>query len=208
MEVVHINRTALPPDEREAAGYIEQNLIMLQSIAGDFRHTVDLYMHIRELRRLGQLETWRKVAWTKIAGRNGAIEANGCAAVFDAVIKANAPTLWAKVDMAQRESATRLFSAEFPDVASVRNSTAHPGELTKTAVEIEKHRAVAPATDLILSIGAVFIADGMQANDQRLIFSATFKKRLVSYELSYAKADALDQAVTQFVRAFHPLGKY
>lgn len=201
-----INREILPPEEHEAANTIQQNIYLLASSADGFRHTYNLYQHIRERRMMGIEEF--KVPWTKIAGRNGAIEAYACKEIMASIAGINAPVIRSKMDHDKKDEANRLFVAEFPDISAVRNSTAHP-ELGAKPKEIEKHRAIGPASNSFLFIGdnnTMFVADSMHATEERLEFSSSFKKKLVSYELSEAKADALDEVARLYCAAFAPLG--
>jgi hypothetical protein len=198
MDVVLINRAALPPEERETAVFIEANLRSLRMAAEAFRHTVDLFMHIRDLIRTTDLDVWRKVAWTRIAGRNGAIEAYSFGMVMELINDARreAPVMWSEVDIAKKKAASKLFAKEFATISGVRNSTAHPGQLSGSPEEIAKHR--------LLGIG-LFIGDNMQATDEALTFGATYKQQLVTYELSYPKADALERVASLYHDAFRPL---
>lgn len=207
MDYIRFDAAALPADEHEAADYAQRNLTHLQFAALGFRSSVEFYMHIRELKRIG-LPNARKVAWTKIAGRNGAIEAYGFWMAMQAIHEMKAPTIQSRIDMAKRKAGASLFAAEFPTVAGLRQTTAHPGEFSATPENMERHRitkAVSTPNIRIEEGGGVFIADRMAAGDDKLTFMASFKGKLVEYELSYAKADALDRVATLYLEAFFPL---
>jgi len=207
MHAVSIDLSTLPAEEHEAARAISSNLLILQFIARDFRNAADFYAHIRTLVRQNGIDAQRKMAWTKMAGRSGAIDANGFRAVMEAINKAKAPTIWDKVNMVERDAAVRMFSSEFQTIGGIRTSTAHPGELTKDENQRNKHAAKADVRTSSSDFRAgTFISDLMEASDDHLVFSATFKGSLVSYELSLAKADALDRIAARYVSAFRPLG--
>lgn len=193
-----MDREALPPEEWQAAEYIEGNLRSLQRGAEAFRYTVEFYMHIRELVRTESIDTWRKVAWTRMAGRDGAIEAYSFNMVMELINdwRRRAPTPWGRMDKAKMKVATGLFAKEFPNIAGVRNSAAHPGQLSGSPEEIARHR--------LGGIG-IFIGDSMSASDDALHFGSTYKQRPVEYELSYAKADALAKVACLYNEAFWPL---
>lgn len=204
MDFVSIDRAGLSGVECVAANALEHNLLSLQVRAQGFRDTLGLYLHVRERKRQGVEEF--KVAWTQIAGRNGAIEAQGFADTMAAVNSINAPTIWAKMDAATKRTGTKLFAREFPNIAGIRNSTAHP-ELATNPNEVEKHRMTEAGQNAGWIIGAesgLFISDSMTAHDDRLVFSASFKGRLASYELSEAKAAILDEVAQLFRAAFYP----
>lgn len=195
MDLVRLDRTKLPPEDHEAAEFIEANLMSLQSGADGFRWTVDFYLHIRELKRAG-LDTWRKVAWTRIAGRNGAIEAYSFSMVMQLIAELLTPAMRLRMNMEKKRAATGLFAREFPQIAAIRNSTAHPGQLSGTPAEIAQHR---------LGGEGVYLSDFMSAEDDKLTLSASFKGRPASYELSADKADALAAAAGLYREAFGPL---
>ena len=204
MDLVSIDRAGLSAVECVAAKALEHNLLNLQLRAQGFRDTIALYRHVRERKRVGVEEF--KVAWTQIAGRNGAIEAQGFAETMAAINSVDAPTIRAKMDASRKRTGTRLFAHEFPNIAGIRNSTAHP-ELPADPKEVEKHRMKETGQNAGWLVGAdsgLFISDSMAANDERLVFSASFKGRLVSYELSETKAGVLDEVAQLFRSAFYP----
>ena len=119
------------------------NLIHLHRAATEFRHTVELYLFAHDRKLAGQAGDryfWRMIAWMEIAGRNGSIVAYGIHMVMQAINSVNAPTLQKMVDMNERSQATKLFTAEFPNIAKIRKSAAHPGELSATEKQLDKHR--------------------------------------------------------------------
>jgi hypothetical protein len=200
MDTVTIDRNALPADEHEPAQYIETNLVSLFSAADSFRDTADLYLHARELRH----------AWVRIAGRNGAIEAYSFMMVMQLIAetRAKAPTIWSRIDPTKKDEATKLFADEFPTIAGIRNSTAHPGQLSGDPSEIEKHRlkdALVEIDGILQPANRMYIADSMKGDDTKLEVRASFKGKLVAYELSHAKADALMRVATFYSEAFYPL---
>jgi hypothetical protein len=205
---VAIDREGLSPEEVEVAIFIEENILALHSSADNFRYTVDLYMHLRTLPR--DRSDWRWNAWAEMAARNGAIEANGCGAALEAINKAKAPAIWAKVDMAERSAATKLFAAEFPRIEAVRHSAAHPGELSKDAIELGRHRVTKPfrAIGIQNENGTIFVSGSVNTLEDKILYGATFKGEPVEYELSYAKADALDRVVRHYRDAFAPIDKF
>jgi hypothetical protein len=206
MQALRIDRTNLPDDEVGAIDSIELNLLHLQIGAQEFNRTLALYMHIQELGHQG-LDIQTKVSWTRIAGRNGAIEAYGIAMVMQMINQARIPTLLRRVNMGKRKAATSLFADEFPVVAAVRNSTAHPGELSGKPPESDKHRLNdhVSSESFQLAPGA-FVSDSMTAEDHRLLFSATFNGNLVKYELSEAKGAILLRVAKLYHEAYQPLG--
>jgi inosine/xanthosine triphosphate pyrophosphatase family protein len=124
-----------------------------------------------------------------------------------AINASKAPTLWQRIDMAEREAANRLFSAEFPRIEHVRQTAAHPGELSKSAVEAAKHRlreAVHNERIQVAEDSGIFIQSMVHAAEDHMIYSSTFKGQLVEYELSTRKANALAAVVGHYRRAFYP----
>lgn len=208
MDFIRVARNAIPPEEHEAAGSIEHNLMMLQQGAEDFRRTVDLYLFAHAVKVSGSPATQELVNWIKIAGRHGAIVADSFSRLMEAINKSKAPHIWAKADLQLREKATGRFAAEFPTSAQIRNSAAHPGELSKSTKEQQKHRLKKAVSNTIINAGegsGLFISDMMNGADDKLTFGASFKGDWVEYELSIAKADALAVIADLYCRAFYPL---
>lgn len=208
--IIRIDRATLPEGERDPAASIEQNLVALQNNAEEFRQTVDLYRfaHARE-RHLSQLDRGQRrdmIALVKIAGRNGAVVAYSFSRLMEAINATKAPIMWSKADMAEKKKATRLFASEFPSIAAIRQSAAHPGELAKNSVEQERHRLKAPLEHpAVQATEGVYIEGLMHAAPDSLNFGATFEGKLAQYELSMAKADVLDAVTDHYCRTFYPL---
>lgn len=206
MDFIRINRLALPPEEHELAAVVEDNLIMLHLSAQDFRSSADLYLYAHDRKVAGHYDSRRMISWIRIAGRNGAIAASSLYKIMEITKRVNAPTLQSKVDSRARKTATKLFAREFLNIVSVRNSTAHPGEITGTLMERERHRL----DQLHVSGAAVFgegtlIHDSMHALHDHLMFGGSFEGRFVEYELSMRKADILDEVVRRYCEAFRAL---
>lgn len=207
MDTPRIDRSVIPPEEYEAADYIERNLSSLRLAAESFQYTLDFYLHIRELKRVG-MDVWRNVAWTKIAGRNGAIEAYGFSSIMKVLNSTKPPVIRSKMDLSKRKEATALFSKEFANVAGVRNSTAYPGLFSINPKEMDTHRMKQPADHAGWTISednGIVIQDSMAAGDDNLLFSASFRGRLDYYELSPVKAAALNRVAQLYCECFFPL---
>lgn len=206
MELVRIDRATLPPGEHTAADTVERNLLHLETAAEEFRRTVELYVFTHDRKLAGQDDSRRMVSWINIAGRNGAIVAYGMHMVMQAINSINAPILRQKVDMGERSQATKLFAAEFPNIAHIRTSAAHPGELSATDKELEKHRLKEPMLSGLGFFGpGSFVHGGMHAENDKLTYTASFEGRPASYELSMRKADVLAMVAQHYNRAFYPL---
>lgn len=226
-EAVHFDRSLLPPKELEAARSIEMNLMSLLSLAEQFRETAELYLFahtqklIEDTKRRdimsqisaggipdGQMEPliFEFVGWIKIAGAHGAIIAHSFFKLMEAIGSTKAPTIWAKADLREKRAATKLFANEFPQVAHVRKSAAHPGELSKNPLELDRHaarKAVRPGTS---QLGAGTYVEGhMHGMNDHLMYGSTVEGEFVEYELSLRKARALREAVILYSRAFYPL---
>jgi len=219
MEPVLFDFGRLPPEELEAGHAIWRNLMELQHAAENFRLAVDLFMLVRELRPLpsaddmpdwsdeGQLRRRQQNSWMRIAGRSGAIDANGCRALMTAIKKAKAPTVWASAAMAEREAGWALFAAEFPNILGIRNAAAHPGELSKDAKEMREHMKEGPFVIGAMTAeenSSVFISGSMQIIPGGMVYRSTFKGEIVEYELSYRKANVLDQVTRHYIETFRP----
>ena len=206
MDLVDIDRGKLPPEEHKAAETVKLNLIHIQIAAQDFRHTVELYLFAHDRKLAGEDNSRRMIAWMKLAGRSGAILAYSIHRVMQAINAVNAPTLRALVNMKERNQATSLFDAEFPNIAGIRTSAAHPGELTDTENKLANHRLKKAMVSGLGYFGAgSYIVDGMNAYGDHLIFSASFDGKPAQYELSMKKADVLDKVTRHYCRAFYPL---
>ena len=100
------------------------------------------------------------------------------------------------MDLQKKKEATRLFAREFPEIASIRNSTAHPGQLSGSPRDINSHR---------LGGVGVYLTDLMVADDDKLTLTATFNKKFASYELSFGKANKLAEVAALYCDAFQAL---
>src|SRR5829696_1331100 len=110
------------------------------------------------------------------------------------------------VDMNERDQATKLFAAEFPNIAGIRKSAAHPGELSATEKQLEKHRLKETMVSDLGVIGAgSYVTGGIAAGGDHLIYTASFEGKPVKYELSVRKADVLEKIAQHYSRAFYPL---
>src|SRR5829696_7438607 len=188
---------------------MEMNLIHLHTAATEFRHTVELYLfaHDRKLAgHPGDDDSWRMIAWINIAGRNGSMVAYGIQMAMQAINSVSAPTLRKMVDMNERSQGTKLFAAEFPNIAGIRTAAAHPGELSATQTQLDNHHLKATMVSGLGVFGAgSYVTGGMVAGDDHLIYSASFEGKPVEYELSVRKADVLEKIAQHYSRAFHPL---
>ena len=209
MDIVRIDHDALPPEERDAAKTVEDKLLHMQRAVQDFRHTFDLYAHAHERKLAAQneggREMWKMITWIHAAGRNGAIITYGFWMAMQEINSVNAPTLRGKIDMEERKKATRLFEAEFPKIAHIRTAAAHPGELES---EAEDHRLKESGTSGAINADdffGSFVGPTVTAENERLIYTASFKGALADYELSARKADALGAVAQHYCRAFYPL---
>ena len=206
MDHVTIDRTVLPPEEHAAAQTVEMNLIHLHTAATEFRHTVELYLFAHDRKLATPDDSCRMIAWINIAGRNGSIVAYGIHMVMQAINSVNAPTLRKMVDMNGRSQGTKLFAAEFPNIAGIRTSAAHPGELSATQTQLDKHHLKETMVSGLGVFGAgSYVSGGMVAGDDHLIYSASFEGTPVEYELSVRKADVLEKIAQHYSRAFYPL---
>ena len=206
MDMIFIALAGLNEEETKAAKSIQMNLMHIQIGAAGFADTFGLYLHLRGLKHQG-MDSRLNSYWRKIAARNGAIEAYGTWMAMQAVNEARIPTLLHKVNMEKRKEATKLFTSEFPTVIQLRQTTAHPGELSSTEAEIETHSLKKPIETSQMSIGSGnFIADVMESSDTGVIFNASFKGNHVQYELSEAKAIVLQNVSQLYCQAYRPLG--
>ncbi|MBF5091144.1 hypothetical protein F1640_14215 [Novosphingobium sp. NBM11] len=179
----------------------------MQSAAREFRQTADLYLFAQARKKLllgaDNFLIQDMIGLTTIAGRNGAVVANSFAKLMEAVNATQAPTIWSLAEMAARRAGTKLFSQYFPEIASIRTSAAHPGELSKSKAELFSHKLTSPIKTSALHSGpGIYISDMMETHENSLIFSATVKGRMVSYELSMRTADVLDCVNAQYHRVF------
>ena len=212
MDFVRMDRNALPPKEHEAAWSIEQNLMALVSNAEEFRQTADLYLFAHTQKLMEQNRNsermWEMIGWIKIAGRNGTIVAYSFSRLMEAINATRAPTIWSKADLKEKRKATKLFANEFPKIAHVRQSAAHPGELTKNPTEQQRHTAtkgIYTAAIQAVPGSQVFISGMMQAGNDRLRYGGTFEGEYVEYELSIQKAEILNAVADSYHRTFYPL---
>jgi hypothetical protein len=212
LDYVRIDRSALPEKECEAAESIERNLSSLASLTDGFRLHVDMYLDLflrkQAVGRDDPNELLKFVAWMRGAARLGALDAYSFSMVMQAVNETKAPTIWAKSDMEARKRATKLFAAEFPLIAAVRQAAAHVGELSKSAAEENRHRlkqAVENERMLVGPDSGIFMPSFVHAEPNRAIYSATFQGKMSEYELSDAKADALATVSQLYRETFYPL---
>jgi hypothetical protein len=208
MDYVAIDPTKLPPEEHAAVRTVSSNLTHLQMAACEFRDTAELYFLAHNQKLSGRYDSRRMIAWINIAGRNGAIVAHGIHKAMEAIEKVKAPTLKGLIDIDEQQLATSLFAAEFPNIAAIRHSAAHPGEFSGNEKDLKKHRLREPMMGRLGYLGAgAFVTGGMTAGKDRLIYTASFKGEPADYELSTRKADALDRVAQHYCRAFYPLDR-
>lgn len=199
---VRISLKGVPIEEYDAIDSIQSNFSTLENLARGFRETVDLYLFTNACSKKFQSEVDRywhdNSGWYQIAARNGAISAYSFLRVLEAINSAPCPTVWSMIDSTSRKIATKLFASEFPKVSGIRQSTAHPGELTKSKKERQRHSLNDNGSEL-------YISGMMQVSDNGMIVSSTFEGKMVGYELSLRKADVLDAVIKHYECAFIPL---
>jgi hypothetical protein len=211
VDFVRIDRGALPPEEHEAVRTLESNLLQLQTLAKEFRYTVDLsvFAHDQKLANDGREEMWKFIAWMNVAGRNGAILACSFFMLMQEINSPNAPTIRGKVDLQFRKAATKLFNDEFPRINNIRDSAAHPGELGASKAEADRHRLKEGGTSgawIVEEDSGTFMQGNISAReDGGLVYTSSFKGKLVDYELSMQKADILDEVAALYRAAYYPL---
>jgi hypothetical protein len=209
-DIVHFDRSAIPPEEHEAAHAIELNLLTLQHNADGFRKAADLYLFAHTQKLYAQNNNpdlmREMIAWVQMAGRNGAIVAHSFAKIMEATAAIKAPTIWSKADMKERRAASKLFANEFPKVTHVRQAAAHPGELMKNPAEHRRHRSKKPFFTPGIQAGENTYVEGhMRAMNDHLMYGGTFEGEMVQYELSLRKARVLMEVVEHYRRTFYPL---
>ena len=199
---VRISLKGVPFEEYDAVDSIQSNFSTLESLARGFRETVDLYLFTNACSKKFQAEVdsyWHENSgWYQIAARNGAISAYSFLRVLEAVNSAPCPTVWSMIDTSSKKIATKIFASEFPKVSGTRQSTAHPGEFTKSKKERQRHSLNNNGSEL-------YISGMMQTSDNGMIVSSTFEGKMVDYELSLRKADVLDAVIKHYESAFIPL---
>lgn len=200
-----IDLDALPEEEREAALYIHGNLTQLTASTSDFRATLELFLHAHELKR-GGADLFKMAKWIGIAGRNGAIVAHGFWMGMQAINATNAPSVWGKADMNARNEATKLFAAEFPSLAKIRKTAAHPVELSATPTELKRHGLKESYAGLSMQLApGTFVQGGMHVSSGKLTYTSSFEGQMVSYDLSDEKAQALERVAELYCQTFYPL---
>ena len=199
---VRISLKDIPFEEYDAVESIQSNFSTLESLARGFRETVELYLFTNACSKKFEAEVdsyWgENSGWYQIAARNGAISAYSFLRVLEAVKSAPCPTVWSMIDSSSKKITTKLFANEFPKVSGIRQSTAHPGELTKNKKERQRHSLNNNGSEL-------YISGMMQISDNGMIVSSTFEGKMVDYELSLQKADVLDAVIKHYESAFFPL---
>jgi len=204
---LYIDHNSLPEEERKASRVVEENLRALLDLVEDFRSTLDLFNHVNTLEP-DPAAPHRRGRWSEIAGRNGALVVYGFWQVMEAINALKAPTLWQRADVQERRTGDSLFTARFPQIAAIRISAAHPGELSATPQERKKHGLNEAVENQMISVAAnsgTFIESMMVVAGKKMTYSSSVKGKLVSYELSEESAQALEQIVGQYLVAFMPL---
>lgn len=219
----------LPPEEREAAQFVEGNLRQLKSSWDEFRASLELYHHVGSLTEStiasvpaggADEQFWNNMQaerdrsamrskWEVFACRAGATALYGFQMSTQAMYKnfGDCPSLRAKVDETALKSATRLFQSAFPRIAAVRNSALHPGELKSTAAEFALNSISGDIeTDMIVhkNSGPSFLGDTIEDDGDKVVYSVTFRGALHSYELSQASVEMLGTCATKYWAAFYP----
>jgi hypothetical protein len=141
----------VPGPERDAVRTINDNIVHLELLVGEFRDCLDLAIEaIRrsepEARPTPTAEYHRMMDWVRIACRGGALAAYSFSMLLTTINRAKAPTVWSLADMAARDEANRLFDEQFPTIHGIRQAAAHPTELRKTAGERGAHAIRDPET--------------------------------------------------------------
>jgi hypothetical protein len=146
--------------------------------------------------------------WASLAGSQGAIIACSFWEVMQATNAMKAPAIWANADMAERGRGIKLFGQQFPQIAAIRKSAAHPGELSATAAEWAKHSI--KGSFEAFGIAAVdgtdaFIQGTMYVEGSKMTYGSSFRGKPVSYELSEESAQVLESVAGSYLITFLPL---
>jgi len=217
LDIVVIDPDAIPADEHAAAREIWMQLAGLAGPISEFRNTLSLLNlalgSMREdvdFRDRAAIERQMTIsAWSGIAGRNGAIVAHGFRARLREIRKKSeaAPTIWAKLDHVARKEADELFGRDFGQIIQVRNTAAHPGEMTSSDEEKKGHPLRKRFEDANMDVDAGTYLEGVVSVDGAgtATYVSSYQGKPVAYELSDRTVGVLENVAKLYKAMFHPL---
>ncbi|WP_176473093.1 hypothetical protein [Sphingomonas lenta] len=112
-----------------------------------------------------------------------------------------------KVDLDAKKRAQKILESNFPQIASIRLSAAHPREIGSTPRDHEKHSIKGGHSDRVISSSSpqLLIEGSLLIEDHRLVYTSSISGRAVSFELSETSYKHLVDAQLEFWNAFSPL---
>jgi hypothetical protein len=210
----HINIDRVPELEREAAWTINNLLNNLDYHLRCFAAAVSLYKHAAELHKIvdpeGEPNThlYSEVhdAWRRVAGRDGAITLFHYEKTFKGIYQAlrACPTVAKLVNRSALDDGASIFRRRFPDATPLRHGVAHMADLAANVPKYLRHAFTGdydgpPPRGLKLrGVEKVMVSDYLQGD----VFTTTWGKKIVSYEVSSESYDHLMASAQKIWQAF------
>ncbi|WP_156477605.1 hypothetical protein [Sphingomonas sanguinis] len=146
--------------------------------------------------------------WARIAVRSGALAAYGYQEVMQSLSNniAQCQSVAVAIDRSEQGRIVESFKRAFPTISGARTSAAHPGEFGSTSNKIDKHVLKSSITTdnyRINGDGINFFIDGdIQFDGNGATYTATFKGKMVEYNLRVESLTTLRQLTERWKKLF------
>lgn len=208
--VPEIDPHQLPPDEQDAARNLNDSLRALPDYANQLRSAVSLFENCDRMLEAqpnpdqpGLLEMFW--GWKTVAARDGAMTiwhfGKRMAGAQTTLMK-HCPTVSAAINRSKLKMAGQLFRESFLGHEDMRHGVAHAGEMVSTPELRTKNAFYGSYESETLWFGPshdVVVSDILIGNH---FTTMGFDGKIVSYELSSATAQRLDNVLLTFLSAF------
>lgn len=203
--VPRIPSDAVPAEQFESLIFLDRSLHELASCINDFENTLSLFEECIEQRNqekvrhgLGSEGISKYSYWALIPASHGAILLSAFDQILARIVALinTCPAIVKAIDHKEKRKARSVFSAHFPSIKAVRNTVAHPFELSATPESLKEHAAYG---------GQLFLGGGLSLANGYYYYSATFNKRVVGYAVSRASLAALEEVASHMWKAFEPI---
>lgn len=189
---------------------------IINKIALDRQENIANIDQVGPDRYINGAEAWSKYreqqnrydGWARIAVRSGALTAYGYQEVMQSLNNniAQCQSVSVAIDRNEQGRIVESFKRAFPTISGARTSAAHPGEFGSTSNKIDKHvLKLSVTTDNYRVNGdrINFFVDGdIQFDNNGATYTATFKGKIVEYNLRIESLTTLRQLTERWKKLF------
>ncbi len=193
--IPRIDQISIPSDEQDAAHFLQMHLLFLASISQSFSANLALFEFSKN-----EPPTNPQRQWGLIAARDGAIQIYnfGCCLQSINSLLASCSTVEKAVDVSKLRDASTQFRDAFPRYEAVRHVVGHAVEFVASMAKFKAHASRGYKSPQVQIPGVLFSGGDIEGSS----FIATYKGKVVSYDLTVTTRDVLATTSETVITAF------